>query len=87
MCEAAGIAGEVELRPYVFVSPIERKLGHLGSRPQIAIQTSSLAARHPMANKLWPHDRFQSVANALSRDFDVVQVGMPSDPPCWGPLM
>lgn len=86
MCEAAGITGEVELRPYVFISDMEKKYGRLGSRPQIAIQTSSLAARHPMANKLWPHDRFQIVANALSCDFDVIQVGMPSDPPLSGTI-
>ena len=86
MCAAAGIVGEVELRPYLFLSEAERKSGRLGSRPQIAIQTSSLAARHPMANKLWPHDRFLIVADALSQQFDVVQVGMPSDPPLPGAI-
>jgi hypothetical protein len=86
MCEAAGITGEVELRPYVFISANERRRGYIGSRPQVAIQTSSLAARHPMANKLWPHDRFQRVADALSSEFDVIQVGMPSDPPLSGAI-
>jgi ADP-heptose:LPS heptosyltransferase len=46
---------------------------------------SSLATGHPMVNKLWPHDRFQ-IADALSRDFDLVQVGMPSDQPISGAI-
>jgi hypothetical protein len=86
MCEAVGIRGEVELRPFVVLSEEEKSAGKVASRPQIAMQTSSLAARHPMRNKLWSHERFQAVANALKDDFDIVQLGAPSDPELHGAL-
>ena len=80
LCKAAGIRGEIELRPYVVLSEAERRAGHVASRPQIAIQTATLAARFPMRNKLWPHERFQAVADGLRTEFDLVQLGAPSDP-------
>jgi hypothetical protein len=80
MCEKVGISGKVDLRPYVFLSEEERRCGKVASRPQIVVQTSSLAARYPMRNKVWPHEHFQMVADALKEDFDLVQVGAPSDP-------
>jgi ADP-heptose:LPS heptosyltransferase len=86
MCEAVGIQGEVELRPYVFLSEEEGRAGKVVPRPQIAVQTSSLSARYPMLNKLWPPERFQVVADALKDDFDLVQVGAPSDPQLRGAL-
>jgi hypothetical protein len=86
MCKKAGLEGEVELRPYLVLSDEARRAGKIASRPQIAIQTSSLAARYPMRNKSWPHERFQVVADALREDFDLIQVGMPSDPLLHGVL-
>lgn len=86
MCEQAGIRGEVELRPYLMLSQEERREGRVASRPQIALQTSSLAARFPMRNKLWHHDRLQLVADALKDDFDLVQLGAVSDPGVDGAL-
>jgi hypothetical protein len=86
ICAEAGIRGEVELRPYVVLSEAEKRAGKVVPRPQIAIQTSSLAARFPMLNKLWPHERFQLVTNALKDEFDFVQLGAPSDPELHGAL-
>jgi hypothetical protein len=86
MCEFAGIRGEVELRPYLMLSREESCAGRVTSRPQIALQTSSLAARFPMRNKQWHHDRMQLVANALKDDFDLVQLGAASDPQLDGAL-
>jgi ADP-heptose:LPS heptosyltransferase len=80
MCEMAGIRGEIDLRPYVALSEAERRAGQIASRPQIVMQTSVLAARHPMRNKIWPPQRFQAIAEALHDDFDIVQLGAPSDP-------
>ena len=80
MCEAAGIEGEVELRPLVMLTEAERRAGKLVKRQQIAIQTSNQAARFPMRNKLWAPERFDAVARALRDQFDLVQVGAPSDP-------
>jgi hypothetical protein len=86
MCEKVGISGEADLRPYVFLSDDERQSGKVTSRPQAVFQTSSLAARYPMRNKLWPHENFQVVADALKDDFDLVQVGAQSDPMLRGAL-
>jgi hypothetical protein len=84
MCQGAGIQGKIDLRPYVTVSDDERRAGKMGSRPQITLQTSSLAARYPMRNKLWPPERFQIVTDALQTDFDLVQLGAVSDPALRG---
>jgi hypothetical protein len=86
MCVSAGVKGSVELRPRIHLTDAERRGGRLTARPQIAIQTSTLAARYPMLNKLWPHDRFQRVADALKSDFDLVQLGSMSDPELTGAL-
>jgi hypothetical protein len=86
MCEVAGIDGEIELRPLVVLSEAERRAGRLVKRRQVAIQTSNLAARFPMRNKLWASERFDAVANALSDEFDLVQVGAASDPALEGAL-
>jgi hypothetical protein len=86
MCEAVGIRGQVELRPHVVLSKEEMLAGKVVRRPQIAVQTSSLAARYPMRNKVWPHERFQVVADALREDFDLVQLGAASDPELRGAL-
>jgi hypothetical protein len=86
MCETVGIRGEVELRPYVYLTEAERRVGKRVQRRQIAVQTSSLAARAPMRNKLWPAERFQVVADMLKEHFDLVQLGSPSDPELHGAL-
>jgi ADP-heptose:LPS heptosyltransferase len=86
ICAAAGITGEVELRPHIVLSEEERRSGKVVPRPQIAMQTSCLAAKYPMRNKQWPHERFQIVADALKDDFDLIQLGSPSDPELVGAL-
>ncbi len=86
MCECVGIRGEIELRPRVYLSDAERRAGKTVQRRQIAVQTSSLAARAPMRNKLWPAERFQIVADVLKEDFDLVQLGALSDPELCGAL-
>jgi hypothetical protein len=84
MCEAAGVKGEVELRPRLMLSPDESHAGRVTARPQIALQTSNLSARFPIRNKLWHPERMQAVADALQDDFDLVQLGAASDPPLQG---
>jgi hypothetical protein len=86
MCAKLGIEGEIELVPRVVLSEAERRSGRITTRPQIAIQSSSLAARYPSRNKLWPHEHFQTVANALTGEFDLVQLGDVSDPQLHGAI-
>lgn len=86
MCRTAGIRGEVELTPRIFLTDAEKQRGSIAARAQIAIQTSNVAARYPMRNKQWPVERFQAVAEDLGRDFDLVQLGLIADPVLRGSL-
>lgn len=79
MCGAAGITGQVALRPYLHLSAAERAAGRL-AEGQIVIHSSGAAARYAIRNKEWFPDRFASVSAALSRRFPVLQVGSASDP-------
>ena len=73
------VTGEVELRPYIFLSPRELAAGKL-AHEQIVIQSSAQAAPWPMKNKEWYVDRFQTVCAELSADVKVFQLGSPKDP-------
>ncbi len=85
MCYLAGIRGNIEIRPYFYLTDQERTFGALLDR-QVAIQVSGIGARLHMLNKEWYHERFQSVVNVLSKEFQFVQVGSPNDPPLQGVL-
>ena len=75
----AQVDGEVELRPYVFLTPAELSAGKL-AREQIVMQSSGMSAPYPMRNKEWYPDRFQSVCAELSADVQVIQIGSANDP-------
>ncbi len=83
MCALAGVSGEVELRPWINLTPAEKEAGKLHSR-QIVMHTSGLSAGSAMANKEWLHDRFQAVADELSSRFTIVQLGSARDPALCG---
>lgn len=83
MCARAGISGAVSIRPYLTLSD-EEKDAAAWSRGRIVIQSSGLDARHPMANKQWPVERFQWVVNALAGEFEFTQIGSSADPPLRG---
>lgn len=79
MCARAGIVGPVSVKPYLVLSE-EEKAAASWARDRIVVQSSGLAARHPARNKEWFAERFQAVVDALSEDFDWVQVGSTLDP-------
>jgi ADP-heptose:LPS heptosyltransferase len=79
MCRTAGLNGEVELRPYLFLTPKELSAGK-HAREQIVVQASGLSAAHPMRNKEWYPHRFQEVCAELSADVQVIQLGSEHDP-------
>jgi ADP-heptose:LPS heptosyltransferase len=84
LCRRAGLTGTVTLRPYlpaVTPAPLPTR-----TRPRIAIHSSCLTARYPMANKQWPVERLQAVARELSAFADLVQLGSPQDPDLPGAL-
>jgi ADP-heptose:LPS heptosyltransferase len=79
MCVAAGLTGEVVLRPHLYLRPEERARGRLAPR-QIVLQSSGASARFPILNKEWYPERFAQVAEALAGRFELLQLGAPSDP-------
>ena len=79
MCHRAGVSGPIQLRPYWRISPTERTTAEPW-REYIAIQTCTLTAHVPMANKQWPVTRFQDVVDRLSPWHKFVQIGSSSDP-------
>ncbi len=79
MCAAAGIGGSVAIMPYLALTEAEKSAG-AWARERLVIQSSGLAARHPAKNKEWFPARFQAVIDALSGEFEFVQLGSSTDP-------
>jgi ADP-heptose:LPS heptosyltransferase len=79
MCVAAGITGEVVLRPHLYLRPEERARGRLAPR-QVVLQSSGASARFPILNKEWYPERFAQVAEALRGRFELLQLGSPGVP-------
>lgn len=79
MCHNAGLTGEVALRPYLYLTAQESSAGRLVTK-QVVIQSSVAAARYPILNKEWFHDRFAEVARNLAGRFELIQVGSAQDP-------
>ncbi len=46
----------------------------------IVVQNSCSGARYSASTKEWPHDRWLALARRLTPDFQLVQIGTPSDP-------
>jgi ADP-heptose:LPS heptosyltransferase len=63
----------------LFLNDTEHARGALHPR-QIAIQSTGAAAALPYKNKEWGPERFVMVAEALGRDFHLVQLGAQNDP-------
>jgi ADP-heptose:LPS heptosyltransferase len=83
LCAGAGITGTITLRPRFFPTAAELE-GAAWARGTIVIQSSGMAARHPMGNKEWFPERFQAVVDSLGSRFEFVQVGSAADPPLRG---
>lgn len=79
MCQACGISGPVTLRPYLHLSDEERAAGRWAAK-QIALHSSGMSAFSAMKNKEWFPDRLQSVVDALSGEYTLIQLGSAKDP-------
>jgi len=81
MCEAVGIKGEIELRPYLYLTD-EEKLQGRKCEKQIAIQCIGPNSGTTMYNKLWYVDRFQRVVDQILEYYDgytLIQLGSQND--------
>jgi len=78
MCRLAGVAGPVELRPYIFLSEAELAAGKLAEN-QVAIQSTGLGGPYPIQNREWYPQRFQELCAQLRSDVRVVQLGSSND--------
>ncbi len=79
ICADVGITGPVSIRPYLTLTDEERRQGEW-ARGKIVIQSSGMAARHPIRNKQWPQERFQGVVDGLYKEVEFVQLGSVTDP-------
>jgi hypothetical protein len=78
MCRNAGLQGDINRRPYIYLTDKERLAGKIASE-QIVLQAGGMSALFPMKNKEWIAKRYQEVASQLSRKFRVIQVGSKGD--------
>ncbi len=79
MCKVVGIDGQVDLRPYLYLSEAEKQEGQIVPQ-QIAIMSSGMSALHQQLNKQWYPERFQSVVSSLRERYNFVQLGAKIDP-------
>lgn len=79
MCRLGGLTGEVNLRPYLHLTPAELAAAPRLPR-QVAIHSSGLAAAIPYRTKEWGANRFAELATLLAGDYSLVQLGAASDP-------
>ncbi|HUC11949.1 MAG TPA: glycosyltransferase family 9 protein [Stellaceae bacterium] len=79
LCANVGLTGPVAIRPYLTLTDDEQRQAGW-ARGQIAIQSSGMAARHPIRNKQWPQERYQGVVDALKEEVEFIQLGSISDP-------
>jgi hypothetical protein len=79
ICRVAGLTGDVQLRPYLFLTDSELRRGRLAEN-QIVMQSSGRSAAHFMQNKEWSPERFQEVCHELRRDHTIIQIGASEDP-------
>jgi len=82
MCRQAGMLGEIELRPYFYLTAAEKEKGRLA--PAQAVIHS--AGRAAMKNKQWAPERYQAVAEALKEKVTWIQLGTANDPPINGAI-
>jgi hypothetical protein len=83
MCRAAGVRGEVALRPYLYLDEQE-KAAAAQYEDCVVVQSARRGATLNFGNKEWMPERFQAVATVLSASHRIVQVGTAEDPPLHG---
>lgn len=79
ICYQAGICGNIDLRPYLYLSETEKEQGRIGPH-QIVLQSSIASARHPLLTKEWFPERFTAVSKRLANEHTLIQLGSPADP-------
>ncbi len=79
MCRLCGISGQIELRPWLWLTEAERAAAQ-SFAGCIVMQSSRRSASLAIGNKEWLPERFQAVVDALVPTHRVVQIGLPSDP-------
>ena len=80
MCRVAGITGDVTLRPYLHLTPEEKRAGRRNALPVIALQSSVLSAGVPYPTKEWALCNWEQVVSLLRPHARLVQLGSASDP-------
>ncbi len=79
MCRLAGLDGDIQLRPWLYLTDQERQAAPRLPQ-QVAIHSSGLSAAIPYPTKEWGAERFASLSRLLAPRYNLVQLGSPRDP-------
>ncbi len=82
LCRSAGIEGPVQLRPWYFQNESEASGGRYAPRQMCVQSVGEMTHGSWMQNKVWIHDRMQSVIDefaARHADYRVLQIGTQND--------
>jgi ADP-heptose:LPS heptosyltransferase len=80
MADCVGLKGEITVQPYLFLTDEELKFGAYAKK-QVVITTSNSSAGVYMRNKEWYANRYQQIADDLSKEFLIIQLGSKGDTP------
>ena len=75
--QRGGVSGEVKIRPYWYGNT-----GVMSIKPKrsfICVQSTQTKSSTPMRNKQWDETRMESVIDALSYKYDIIQLGTPEE--------
>lgn len=86
LCRKAGIYGNVEIRPYLYLTEEEKQQGRLYQHQIVLHCVGESSYENVMTNKIWPKERFDTVVRMIKKQKDVlnnteiIQVGLAEDP-------
>ena len=75
--ERAGLLGEVEVRPWY--NAVFSNENEFTCNRQVCIQGAGTRSSTEMQNKQWDGAKYAELAEKLSQDYDLVQLGMPGE--------
>lgn len=73
-CSRLGLSGQVNLLPFIKLTPKEKAFGRFFKTHQIAIMTDGL-----QKYKTYPFEKIQKIVNKLYKTYNFVQIGKASD--------
>ena len=80
LADCVGLKGEIKNKPELVLTEAEVRAG-VYAKDQLVIITSSVNGKIPMHNKEWLAERYQQLADRLSDQYTILQLGAADDYP------